>query len=63
MGIFNTYSKAVLKPGINKITIANLYGFRWSKIKRINTIMFEIGTAGSPAREDIYVVDMCVYMK
>ncbi|MBQ4053112.1 MAG: DUF4091 domain-containing protein, partial [Clostridia bacterium] len=63
IGIFNSYSKMVLKPGMNKITIANLYGFRWSKIKYINAIMFEVGTAGSPKRDNLYVVDMSVYMK
>lgn len=62
-GIYTQYTTVNLEPGMNTVTVSNLYGFRWSKLKYISKMRFTFGGYGDGKRDCLYVVDMSVYMK
>lgn len=62
LGIYNMMRTDELLPGMNTIAINNLYGFKWSKLKYINSIRITLGSRGD-AERTVYVADMSVYNK
>ncbi len=58
--IFNVLRETTLKPGMNEISLNNLSGYNWPKIKRIETLRITFGEKNDAART-LYLVDMTLY--
>ena len=58
-----TKETMTLQTGMNSISLNNLYGFNWNKIKFIENLRIKVGEKGDAERNDIYFVDMALYKR
>lgn len=62
-GIYNELKRGInIEPGMNDITLTNIAGYNWSKVKNFKTIRLTFGdqSAVDPART-LYFVDFTIY--
>lgn len=60
-GSYVTKETVNLETGMNSLSLNNLYGYNWDKIKFIENVRIKIGAKGDAARDSIYFVSMALY--
>lgn len=61
LGRYMKYVEQTLKPGMNNLSIDNLSGMNWKKIKYINSLRIIVGNAGDAARDYLYLTEIAVH--